>query len=85
MNKNLFSAPVIEDDSENTSTSESEIKSNTYDVENDPEKNLSCCILMLDILLKQVLRRNAKFSIFVQKINYYYALLCFTYRLTILE
>lgn len=54
----LISAPVIEDESPNTSgLSDNEAptsRQNTTDFETDGEHNLSCCILMLDILLKQV-------------------------------
>lgn len=52
----FFAAPVIEDcDSENTSFSDDENKlSQQAEFDSDAEHNLFCCILMLDILLKQM-------------------------------
>lgn len=52
----LFSAPVKEDDSRNASplSDDDAPVSKTQELETDVELDLSCCILMLDILLKQV-------------------------------
>lgn len=47
----------MEDDSPNTSElSDNEMPSrqNTTELETDGEHNVSCCIIMLDIVLKQV-------------------------------
>lgn len=54
-----FKAPVVEDDSDqNSPLSEDEgpvtNMTSTSEFQSDPELNLSCCIVMLDILLKQV-------------------------------
>jgi len=55
----ISKAPVVEDDSDqNSPLSEDEgpvtnMTSNS-EFQSDPELNLSCCIVMLDILLKQV-------------------------------
>lgn len=49
-------APVVEDESGNTSAiSDDEGPTTRHtDFSNDSENNLTCCILMLDILLKQL-------------------------------
>lgn len=49
-------APVIEDDSGNTSAiSDDEAPTSRHtEFSTDAEHNLTCCILMLDILLKQL-------------------------------
>lgn len=54
--KCFLSAPVVEDcDSANTSFSDEENRLSQHtEFETDAEHNLSCCILMLDILLKQM-------------------------------
>lgn len=55
--KELLTAPVIEDcdSSGNTSLSDDENRSSHHaEFESDAEHNLFCCILMLDILLKQM-------------------------------
>jgi hypothetical protein len=55
----LPTAPVVEDDSGNTSAISDDEAPETRHTEfsTDAEHNLTCCILMLDILLKQVIRR----------------------------
>lgn len=52
----MFLAPVVEDDSGNTSAiSDDEAPTSRHtEFSTDAENNLTCCILMLDILLKQV-------------------------------
>lgn len=52
----FFPAPVVEDDSGNTSgISDDEAPTSRHtEFSTDAEHNLTCCILMLDILLKQV-------------------------------
>lgn len=49
-------APVVEDESGNTSAmSDDEAPTNRHtEFSTDAEHNLTCCILMLDILLKQL-------------------------------
>lgn len=51
-----FAAPVVEDDSGNTSAiSDDDAPTNRHtEFSTDSEHNLTCCILMLDILLKQM-------------------------------
>lgn len=59
-------APVVEDDSGNTSAisdDEAPISRHT-EFSTDAEHNLTCCILMLDILLKQVKNNSYFFLIF---------------------
>lgn len=52
----MFPAPVVEDESGNTSAiSDDEGPTSRHtEFSNDSENNLTCCILMLDILLKQL-------------------------------
>lgn len=52
----FISAPVVEDESSNTSAMSDEEAPNSKNAEfsTDSEHNLTCCIFMLDILLKQM-------------------------------
>ena len=51
-----LSAPVVEDDSGNTSgMSDDEARTSRHiQFQTAAELNLSCCVLMLDVLIKQV-------------------------------
>lgn len=56
----FFAAPVVEDESSNTSAMSDEEAPNSKNAEfsTDSEHNLTCCIFMLDILLKQMELQN---------------------------
>lgn len=56
MHNMRHAAPVVEDESGNTSAmSDDEAPASRHtDFSSDSEHNLTCCVLMLDILLKQL-------------------------------